>query len=128
MKAVKNTVQTGRTVVCTIHQPSMEIFAVSFAVHTVSINDKMACIATCVGQQALRKRLIGTLPPGLDAIAQANNLLCASVRGCPGVRAYTTLYVCLCYCVSMTVWVSVSLCPCLWRLVNLPGIFAAVFM
>ena len=28
MKAVKNTVQTGRTVVCTIHQPSMEIFQV----------------------------------------------------------------------------------------------------
>ena len=26
MKAVKNTVRTGRTVVCTIHQPSLEIF------------------------------------------------------------------------------------------------------
>lgn len=26
MKSVKNTVRTGRTVVCTIHQPSLEIF------------------------------------------------------------------------------------------------------
>ena len=26
MRSVKNTVRTGRTVVCTIHQPSREIF------------------------------------------------------------------------------------------------------
>ena len=30
MKSVKNTVRTGRTVVCTIHQPSMSIFRVCF--------------------------------------------------------------------------------------------------
>lgn len=29
MRSVKNTVRTGRTVVCTIHQPSLEIFQVS---------------------------------------------------------------------------------------------------
>ena len=29
MRSVKNTVRTGRTVVCTIHQPSLEIFQVT---------------------------------------------------------------------------------------------------
>ena len=33
MKAVKNTVRTGRTVVCTIHQPSLEIFQVLYQQH-----------------------------------------------------------------------------------------------
>ena len=33
MKSVKNTVRTGRTVVCTIHQPSLEIFRVSVMTH-----------------------------------------------------------------------------------------------
>ena len=51
MKSVKNTVQTGRTVVCTIHQPSMEIFQVSFASHCLPslphvllYNDNVAAI------------------------------------------------------------------------------------
>lgn len=33
MQAVKKTSETGRTVVCTIHQPSMAIFGVCFAAH-----------------------------------------------------------------------------------------------
>ena len=33
MKSVKKTVQTGRTVVCTIHQPSMDIFRVRIITH-----------------------------------------------------------------------------------------------
>lgn len=36
MRAVRNTVNTGRTVVCTIHQPSISIFDVSIRVSTAA--------------------------------------------------------------------------------------------
>jgi archaellum biogenesis ATPase FlaH len=31
MRAVRNTVDTGRTVVCTIHQPALHVFDVSIS-------------------------------------------------------------------------------------------------
>jgi hypothetical protein len=37
MRAVRNTVDTGRTVVCTIHQPSIDIFEVWQSVHSLEV-------------------------------------------------------------------------------------------
>lgn len=42
MRAVKNVAETGRTVVCTIHQPSIEIFEAFDEVIT------MCCVCVCV--------------------------------------------------------------------------------
>lgn len=39
MRAVKNVVETGRTVVCTIHQPSIDIFESFDEVTTKSIRN-----------------------------------------------------------------------------------------
>ena len=50
MKAVKNTVRTGRTVVCTIHQPSLEIFQVLYCTDTLVHRQTCAnsmCMHTC---------------------------------------------------------------------------------
>ena len=38
MRTVRNTVDTGRTVVCTIHQPSIDIFEAFDEVRTITIN------------------------------------------------------------------------------------------
>ena len=38
MRTVRNTVNTGRTVVCTIHQPSIDIFEVSFLLTMMSVS------------------------------------------------------------------------------------------
>ena len=38
MRTVRNTVNTGRTVVCTIHQPSIDIFEVSFSLMIIPIS------------------------------------------------------------------------------------------
>ncbi len=38
MRTVRNTVDTGRTVVCTIHQPSIDIFEVSISLWLLNQN------------------------------------------------------------------------------------------
>lgn len=45
MQAVKNTVRTGRTVVCTIHQPSLEIFQVRYCNPRTPVGTYCACTA-----------------------------------------------------------------------------------
>jgi ABC-type multidrug transport system ATPase subunit len=44
MRAVRNTVDTGRTVVCTIHQPSIDIFESFYEVGVISPRNTSLCL------------------------------------------------------------------------------------
>ena len=47
MRSVKNTVRTGRTVVCTIHQPSLEIFQVTTLSLLSTPCAQLGCVPAC---------------------------------------------------------------------------------
>ena len=70
MKSVKNTVQTGRTVVCTIHQPSMDIFRVGFVIHGLpSASQHPVCPCVCSGFKLLHVSVLTMLEPHtLDSV------------------------------------------------------------
>ena len=75
MRSVKNTVRTGRTVVCTIHQPSLEIFQVT----TLSLS----CLPLVLKRAAPQPAATCTLAciPACNPICKAFCSACLLVRG-----------------------------------------------
>ena len=57
MRTVRNTVNTGRTVVCTIHQPSIDIFEVMLGIRTSFF---------CCERNPIRSLLLCWFPKGLN--------------------------------------------------------------
>ena len=72
MKAVKNTVRTGRTVVCTIHQPSLEIFQVQFTCTNACVELTFACSHVLL-RSLLIQRMVSMAWAAINtAMAQCN--------------------------------------------------------